>query len=51
MKTTTIIATALTVAVIGATPTVATANVKDSHDGGDRIALNHNEILATTTLG
>jgi hypothetical protein len=48
MKTPTIIATALTVAAIGATPAVATAAGKCDDGASCRIALNHNEVLVTT---
>jgi hypothetical protein len=49
MKTPTIIATALTVAAIGATPAVASAATKCDGGGAScRIALNHNEVLVTS---
>jgi hypothetical protein len=50
MKTPAIVATALTVAAIGATPAVAAASTKCSDDTATcRIALNHNEVLVTTS--
>jgi hypothetical protein len=50
LKTPTVVITALTVAAIGTAPAVATAAGKCS-DASDncRIALNHNEVLATTS--
>ena len=48
MKTPTIIATALTVAALGATPAVAGAASHCDNGGSCRIALNHNEVLVTS---
>jgi hypothetical protein len=48
MKTTTILATALTVAAVGSAPAIASAAGKCDDGASCRIALNHNEVLVTT---
>jgi hypothetical protein len=48
MATPKILITVLTVAALGSTPAVASAAAGSTDRGGDRIAVNHNEVLVTS---